>query len=374
MYNGVRTTVTNALRRIILADIPYIATFRDEQRSTSSHGGFVVRINTGRLHDDMLVDRIALTPISLTREEVLNFIPGSITVDLRVANGGKFPLDVTSADFKVSLFGKPHPKGSACYRPCRVTGKYVLITQLFPGEKIDVTATLEKNTAAVHAAFAVASTVAVRPSLDEHRYEQAVKQIDANASRMSAKERAQQLGRLRHIGRHKFIDCVADGVARTTTLEVESECGLSADDIFAFAEEELMRKFTTDNVSFDSEPSKDGVVFTVHSQGHTFGSVLQEICMRDRCVLGIESIGYYLTHPIESTIVFRVALPGGKSEDTGDHAALFSRMRVHCAEHIGAALSAKVDGGDERLQQVEVTPRPAEDAPDRAAPVSARSS
>ena len=116
-YSDVRTTVVNALRRIMIAEIPYIATFRDDDRSVSTAGGFVVRCNTGRLHDDMLMDRVALVPIHLTREEVLNFIPGSITTDLCVVNESKFVRNVTSADLRPKLFTKPHPKGKACYPP-----------------------------------------------------------------------------------------------------------------------------------------------------------------------------------------------------------------------------------------------------------------
>jgi DNA-directed RNA polymerase alpha subunit len=345
-YRCVKTTIVNALRRIVIAEIPYIATFRDDERNVAAAGGFVVRSNTGRLHDDMLMDRLALVPIHLTREEVLNFIPGSITIDLCVANESKFVREVTSADIRPKLFGKLHPKGKACYPPCAVTRQHALITRLYPGEKIDLTATLEKGTPTTHAAFAVASHVAIDFGLDRDAYDAKMQSIIADHANSSERERARAINHLEYIGRHRLIERNSHGDPTVTTLRVESECGLSGSDIISFAEQELVRKFTTDNISFDVRQENDGVSLTVHKQGHTFGSVLQEVCMRDREALGIASVGYFITHPLENTITVRVALaevgPGMQSEDY-DHGALFARMRVHCARHVQSALDERCD-------------------------------
>lgn len=345
-YHSVRTTIVNALRRIIISEIPYIATFRDDDRSASTAGGFVVRCNTGRLHDDMLMDRLALVPIHLTREEVLNFIPGSIAIDLCIANESKFVRDVTSADLKPKLFGKSHPKGNACYPPCSITGEHVLITRLYPGEKVDITATLEKGTPVAHAAFAVASQVAMEFGIDLNAYEAEMRRLDTEHNVSSAKEKERAINQLKYIGRHRLIERSALGDPVLTTLRVESECGLSGKDIISFAEEELVRKFTTDNISFDVRQEHDGVSFTIHKQGHTFGSVLQEVCMRDRQTLGITSVGYFIAHPLESTITVRVALnesAEGTQAHHLDYSALFARMRVHCARHVLAVMALKSD-------------------------------
>ena len=346
-YFDVRTTVVNALRRIMIAEIPYIATFRDDDRGVSTAGGFVVRCNTGRLHDDMLMDRLALVPIHLTREEVLNFIPGSITTDLCIVNESKVVRDVTSADLRPKLFTKPHPKGKACYPPCKITKQHALITRLYPGEKIDITATLEKGTPSTHAAFAVASHVAMDFGIDLEAYESKVNALEMDHAKSSAKDKERALNQLKYIGRSRLIERSSSGDPTHTTLRVESECGLSGKDIISFAEEELVRKFTTDNISFDTRHEHDGVSFTIHKQGHTFGSVLQEVCMRDRQTLGITSVGYFIAHPLESTIIVRVACGDAKTSmqaEDYDYGALFARMRVHCANHVRSCMARnKVD-------------------------------
>ena len=332
VYDGVRGTVVNALRRIVLAEIPYVATHRDESRAAGSSGGFVVRANTGKLHDDALLDRLSLIPIFLTRDELLNFIPGSITVHLKVSNQGKFACDITSANLKADLFDRPHPKGGACFPANPATGDHVLITRLYPGEKIDVTATLEKATPATHAAFATASLVAVERSLDEDAREAEADRIRADAS-LDEKERRRRMNFLEHIDRLKMIKYTQEGEPVETRLTVESECGLSAEEIIRFAEEELLHKFTTDNISQTSTREHDSIVFAVAKQGHTFGSVMQEVCMKDKAELGIVSIGYYIMHPLEEKIVVRVAL-ADEDRELVDPDALFSRLRVHCANYL----------------------------------------
>ena len=350
-YHGIDITIVNALRRIVLAEIPYVATYRDDDRCGSMAGGFVVRANTGRLHDDMLVDRIALVPIHLTRDEVLNFIPGSITVDLKVANETKVVRDVTSEDLDVKLFGKPHPKGKMCHPACFVSGEHALITRLYPGERIHVSSTLEKATPVTHAAFAVASNASIKLGLDERAYEEELRSLRAEHACSSERERARAINRLEHIGRERLVRRTPDGDPETATLCVESESGLSGTEIIRFAEDELVKKFTTDNISFDVRTEPDGVSFTIHKQGHTFGSVLQALCMRDRAELAIKSVGYYVPHPLETDIVVRVALldsaskpnandgGGGEKDSGGDLCELFSRMRAHCARKISDSFS-----------------------------------
>ena len=210
----------------------------------------------------------------------------------------------------------------------------MLITRLYPGEKIDITATLEKGTPTTHAAFAVASHVAMDFGIDLEAYESKVNALEVDHVSASTKDKERAMNQLKYIGRSRLIERSSSGDPTRTTLRVESECGLSGKDILSFAEEELARKFTTDNISFDSRPEHDGVSFTIHKQGHTFGSVLQEVCMRDRQTLGITSVGYFIAHPLENTIIVRVAMGDETSKmqaDNYDYGALFARMRVHCA-------------------------------------------
>lgn len=330
-YPNVGFAVINALRRIIISEIPYVATFRNEDRSATRAGGFIVRENSGRLHDDMLLDRFALVPIHLSREEVLNFIPGSVVVDLKVSNEGTHVRDVTSADLRTKLFDKEHPNARNCFPPCEITGDHILITKLYPGESVDVSATLEKSTPCEHAAFAVASSVQIRFQIDEDACRREVESLRAAATCPRDAERA--LNHHRHVGRNRLIMLNGRGEPICTTLTVESECGLSGQDVIDFAQEELIRKFTNENISYDVSENADGVSYTLQRQGHTFGSVLQEICMRDKDDLGIRALGYYESHPLEAVITVRVSIDSS-TDKVMPPETLFSKLLAHCARYL----------------------------------------
>jgi DNA-directed RNA polymerase subunit L len=331
----------NALRRIILSEVPYVATYRDDARPASSAAGFVAKQNTGRLHNDILVDRIALVPIYLTRAEVDNFIPGSLTVELNVINRGSRRINVTSRNLQAKLFGKPHPNAAACFPPCAVTGDWPLITRLYPGERIEISSTLEKSCASKHAAFAVVSIASVQPALDEGAYLTKRREIEDNVD-MDAGQKRIALNYHDTVTRKRLIDTgdVPGGDAVSHTLTVESECGLTGSEIIDAAEEVLVRKFTTSALSYESRVDGSSIFFTVSGQGHTFGSVLQDLCMTSRDKLGIASIGYFETHPLEDRIIVRVELPGGSAEaETTNAADLLAKLRVHCVRCIEQQVS-----------------------------------
>jgi DNA-directed RNA polymerase subunit L len=320
-FDGVRTSIVNGLRRVILAEVPYIATFRDENRAPTSAGGFVVRENTGRLHNDMLCDRLALVPIHLTKREVDQYIPGSITVRLAKKNDGNARIDVTSKHFTVYLFDRPHPNARACYPPCPITGDWPLITRLYLGESIDVTATLEKSAARRHAAFAVASLVAMAPILDEDRFRAERSEIES-AAFASAVDSRLALNALDHVERKRMIALDSEGRPKGHTLTVESEWGLTTVEIAREGADVLVRKFGSDDVTYEAKKTDGRITFTVKGQDHTFGSILQDVGMAKREEIGIRSIGYFQPSPLHDSIVVVV-----ETDQDSVCAEVFSKLR-----------------------------------------------
>ena len=122
---------------------------------------------------------------------------------------------------------------------------------------------------------------------------------------------------------------------------MESECGLTGAEIISAAEDVLVRKFTTSALSYESKVEGSSILYTLGGQGHTFGSVLQDLCMMDREKLTISSIGYFETHPLEDRIIVRVDLPGGASAAESTNAAdLLAKLRVHCVHCIETHMSS----------------------------------
>lgn len=334
---GVDVTVANALRRVIHSDIPYVAAHVGDDGRL-----FRVAANTSKLHNDMLCDRLALVPIHLTAAEVDAFIPGSIKVRVNVENKSRAPVDVTSAHFRVTLFDKPHPSPVArLYPPCPVTGDWVLLTRLFPGERVDVEVTLERNTAAVHAAYCVASMACFTYEEDAEEHARLRREIEAAPA--DAGERAAALNYHDTIGRYRTFKRDTHGRPVGVSLRVESESGLGAKDILMAAAKVLLGKFAEGGVEpEETERAGDEIRYLITNQGHTFGSVMQSVCMDRLDELGISVMGYYETHPLERKIVVRVKLaPGGA--DAVDPADLFSRAKLKAAAAVEEVMYALRD-------------------------------
>lgn len=331
-FTGTSTALINALRRCIMSEVPYIATYRDDARNDSDRAGFVVRKNTGKLHNDMLCDRLALVPIHLSQAEVDTYIPGSIVVELQVKNESNVRLDVTSKHLRVLLFDKTHPNSNQCFPRDKLTRDWVLITRLYPGQEIDVTMTLEKATASTHAAFCVSSVVASYCMLDEEKYlaERAriVEEFDGHD------DIERKLNLHDTITRKRLIK-LQDGRPMGHHLVFESVCGLSPADIITRAAEILASKFKSSSVSYEVTDNRvaggKDITYMVHNQGHTFGSVLQDICIDNQEEIGLDSIGYYQPHPrmlsTEDKIIVRVV-----PNLDGDPDEIFSRMKVACSK------------------------------------------
>jgi DNA-directed RNA polymerase subunit L len=319
--HDVDQAVVNALRRVIIAEVPYVAVAEDT---------VVFAENTCVLHNDFLSSRLALAPIHLSRAEADAYIPGSIKIYLDVRNDGKRPLDVTTSDIRVTLHDQPHPDEARLYPPCPVSGGHVLIAVLKPGEAIRCEATVAKGHG--HASFAVASKVAFSPLLDDAIVAERLRQVDADDARAA--------NRFEHIDRKRCWAPGPDGNPRAFRFTVESECGMTATDIVQSAVEVLQRKCATARATVLS--TSNGIAtLEVAGEGHTLGNLLQSGAMDELVGEGeddaLRFVGYFCPHPLEKRVVFRVV--------SSDAMAAFEAMKGVSSrrrEELGHALSEEV--------------------------------
>lgn len=229
------------------------------------------------------------------------------------------------SDIRVKLFGREHPNGPACYPPCKITRDHALITRLYPGERISLEAVLTKSTAAYHAAFAVASTVAVRPRLDHERYER--ERDDIVGGDLSGRDLADALNHHDHVRRLQLVARDSTGEPVSNRLAIVSECGLSGREIFEESCSVLKGMFLSASFSYQwTRQGETTIRYVVQDKGHTFGSVFQDLVHRDRDALGVSSIGYFQPHPLDPNVVVCVA----PSDDAIDPDYLMSRLKSHC--------------------------------------------
>ena len=92
--SGVDVSLANAVRRIILNDIPTVV-FRTE---TYQDNQCKIAINTSRLHNEIIKQRLSCIPIHSTDHAVL---PGKYIMELDVTNTEDHIIFVTTEDFRI---------------------------------------------------------------------------------------------------------------------------------------------------------------------------------------------------------------------------------------------------------------------------------
>lgn len=319
LFENYPVTLVNALRRTILGRIDYVAAARAAHNSTAP---FVVQSNTGRLDDDMLIDRLSMVPIHLSPAEVDGYIPGSMRVRLRVRNETRKPADVTSADLEVELHDTP-VASAHMFPPCPLSGDHVLITKLFPGEEVAMYWDLRKDTQSTHAAFQVA-TVAMRFVVDEAAADEAVAKISGDAD-LAPDVRRRDLNYARTIGRQRLFAAAPSGDPAGIILRVEPLAGFTARATLDAAVRFVYNKFLVDSIRVETEPTetRGEHVYRILGEDATFGSVLQHLAMDRADEIGLVAVGYSETHPLKKEILVRARF----ADAAEDAMAGFTRMK-----------------------------------------------
>ena len=92
--SGVNVSLANALRRIILNDI-HTVVFRTE---TYEDNNCTISVNTGRLHNEILKQRLSCIPIHSTKPDEL---PGKYILEIDETNNTDYIMFVTTEHFKI---------------------------------------------------------------------------------------------------------------------------------------------------------------------------------------------------------------------------------------------------------------------------------
>ncbi|CEP00552.1 DNA-directed RNA polymerase RpoA/D/Rpb3-type domain-containing protein [Plasmodiophora brassicae] len=142
--SGTDTSVANALRRVMIAEVPTMAIDLVE-----------IRVNTSVCHDEFLAHRLGLIPLISVNADTYNYTRDckcegncsdcSVTFELSVVNTTMDDISVTSHDL-IAL-------GVSDVRPVdnRDTPDKVLIVKLGPNEELSLTAIARKGIAKEHA-------------------------------------------------------------------------------------------------------------------------------------------------------------------------------------------------------------------------------
>ena len=180
----INVSLANALRRVILSDIPTFV-FRvyphSECRST-------ITVNTSRIHNQILNQRLSCIPIHVSDMEP-TIKDYQLEIDV-VADGNEIRY-VTTKDFKMKnkTNGKylTDVKCREIFPPNAISGDFIEFARLLPkmteygeGEQLAMTCDLDIGTAKEDGAFNVVSTCAYQMTMDPSKVDEAwrVKEAD----------------------------------------------------------------------------------------------------------------------------------------------------------------------------------------------------
>jgi DNA-directed RNA polymerase subunit L len=162
--SGVDVSVANALRRIILSEIPIVVI----QTETHDTNQCYIEKNTSRLHNEILKHRLSMIPICI---QELDLLPGKYILELDVTNETENMMYVTTEQFRIknkesgNYLTKDETK--RIFPPSPVTNYYIDFARLRPkisdtiaGEQIKLTADFSIGNARMNSMYNAVSKCA----------------------------------------------------------------------------------------------------------------------------------------------------------------------------------------------------------------------
>lgn len=327
-------SIVNALRRIILSEIPTIALAFDPL--SDKNPDIIIHVNKSALHNEFLAHRISLIPLCFP-SKVLDddkFTPDEYTFKLKVKNTSSDIIAVTTKDIKVydssnKLYSEEFHKTLFPKNP--ITKSHILITKLRPniynselGEEIDIEFKGTKNIAKVHSRWCPVSCCTLYNKVDDKLADEALEETlqKAEASKgkpLSKAEMETVTSKFNSLDRYRYYVKNKYGEASEFHFKVESECGLSPKYIFTKAFDVLMDKLNKVKVNTLNQEGVEIKNVNANQNFHevimtdedfTVLNVLQCLIynkeIRSDPATQLEYIGYYQPHPLDNKMILKL--------------------------------------------------------------------
>jgi DNA-directed RNA polymerase subunit L len=317
--SGVNVSLANAIRRIILSDIPTLVfktTPYQENKAT-------ILVNTTRLNNEILKQRLSCIPIHI--REVETFPLKNYQLELNVENTTDTMMVVTTKDFTIKdlVVNKylSEAKTREIFPPDDYTGYYIDFVRLrpkaseeLPGEKIHLTCDFSIGTANQDGMFNVVSTCAYgfTPDLDK---------IDAELAKKKQvwKEEGKKTEEIEFEAKNwKLLDAFRitlkdsfDFTLKTIGIYSNSELLDKASTIMLEKIKDLDQLLETDALLL--EPSKNTMSnsydLILEKEDYTLGKAL-EYMLYTKFYEGVKTLtfcGYKKMHPHDPNSIIRLA-------------------------------------------------------------------
>jgi DNA-directed RNA polymerase subunit L len=314
--SGVNVSIANALRRIILSEIPTLVfrtTPHDKNLAT-----FV--INTSRLNNELIKQRLSCIPIHITD---VNFEFQDYILEVDVKNESDMIQFITTADFKIKHVSTDSyltdAQTKVIFPPDIITGDYIDFVRLrprisddIPGEHLKLSCKFDIGTAAQDNAFNVVSTAAYGNTPDP------AKVIDAWAAKEAELKKTDVTAEELEFAKKDwhFIDGKRHFLEDSFDFTIESVGPFSNMSIIHKAIEIMITKLNKFKETIQSEqdiiiPSESTIPYcydvTLNNEGYTLGKVIEYIIYSNYYGKAVTYCGFRKPHPHIDNSVIRIA-------------------------------------------------------------------
>lgn len=343
-------SIVNALRRIVLSEIPNVALMFDPL--SDNNPDITIKSNTSALHNEFLGHRISLVPLCLSEEEIETFQRDDYKFVIKVKNTTTETISVTTEHIQV--YDKNDKKYDAefharVFPKNAVTQDHVLIVKLRPnlidkeyGEEVDIKFYANKNIAKEHSRWSPVSCCSHWHKVDEAKAQEALhaklaKLVDAKGSPLTDDERSKATHQFNTLERYRHFVVNKYGEPSHFHFQIESECAMTPVFIFKKAIDVLHLKLNDFKKAVGKDTSSGAdttmseiTIKTLHdneclfevdipNETFTLVNVLQSMIYNTRIRNGVERgsdlvyIGYYQPHPLDPKMAIKLKFSKAKT-------------------------------------------------------------
>lgn len=337
--NDYELSVVNAVRRIILAEIPTVGFYFDP--IDIDHNDIKISKNTCALHNEFLAHRISLVPLCFNEDEINEFDPAKFTFVLKKQNNSFEIMNVTTRDFDIiDENGKKYPESlkERVLPMNSVTKDHILITKLKPnlydevspprGESVDIECIPSVNVAQKHARWCPVSQCCFKNTIDDKaaadKFDELIEDFESQIGKTLTKEEREK--KLKEFNTLEVFRCFKKNKydeANHFDFKIESECGLRPGYLFFKAVKILIEKLAklnenlaqnqTETVKITKLSGVDNYFqIEIRNEDYTLLNVLQSmmygICFREKKTSEnpLDYVGYYQPHPLDNAMVLKL--------------------------------------------------------------------